>query len=95
MRSHTKEKPFPCSHCHLSFKHSSTLKVHLFTHTKVSPYKCGGCDKYFPVASKLTEHHTSACGNRGAAVGGAVDEPLGGVEYLVEEEHTMQNILHL
>jgi hypothetical protein len=39
-RTHTDERPYPCTHCSMRFKVSSALMVHERLHTGDRPYKC-------------------------------------------------------
>ncbi|XP_033989750.1 oocyte zinc finger protein XlCOF7.1-like [Trematomus bernacchii] len=50
------EKPFSCSVCKKSFKHSGTLKQHLRNHTGEKLFICSICKKSFAVRGHLNGH---------------------------------------
>ena len=43
----TKEKPFECTFCHMSFQKSSSLKSHVRIHTGEVPFGCVTCHKRY------------------------------------------------
>lgn len=51
-----KQKPYKCTQCEKSFKHSSTLAMHRKTHTGAFKYKCEYCDKEFYVSEYYIRH---------------------------------------
>eukprot|EP01117_Protostelium_nocturnum_P008083 TRINITY_DN2880_c0_g1_i4.p1 TRINITY_DN2880_c0_g1~~TRINITY_DN2880_c0_g1_i4.p1 ORF type:complete len:510 (-),score=132.64 TRINITY_DN2880_c0_g1_i4:171-1700(-) len=52
------EKPYTCKECGRGFRHTGSLKDHLFIHSGLKPYKCDldGCNKSFSQASNLRRH---------------------------------------
>ena len=54
---HTKEKPFSCPICHLSFTQRASLKDHQNVHE--NKYQCSFCQKSFGRERYLSQHKTS------------------------------------
>jgi len=57
---------YTCTHCHVTFRHRSTLAHHLLTHTRVKQFQCELCAKSFSLKFNLTRHirkmHNKASG---------------------------------
>ena len=56
MRTHTGEKPYPCTKCTRRFAGKSDLARHMWTHTDDKPHSCPHCEKKFILASSLRTH---------------------------------------
>ena len=59
MITHSEEKPYPCSKCHLNFKTMDNLRkheYHVHTHSEVRKWKCDYCGKAFKKSTNLKEH---------------------------------------
>ena len=52
----TKEKPFECTFCHMSFQESSSLKSHVRIHTGEVPFGCITCHKRYKTKGELKQH---------------------------------------
>ncbi|KIY70555.1 hypothetical protein CYLTODRAFT_391830 [Cylindrobasidium torrendii FP15055 ss-10] len=68
-RSHTNERPYPCSLCPYAAKHSSALRRHGLIHSPVKDLKCQTCGKGFSRKDHLASH-TSSCQKREQSISG-------------------------
>eukprot|EP01083_Nonionella_stella_P153723 494261_1 len=58
LRTHTNERPFPCTYgnCDMAFKRKDNLKRHIRTHTGEKPYECNICKKRFAARGNRNAH---------------------------------------
>lgn len=56
MRIHTREKPYSCILCDMSFSQNSTLTKHMRIHTGEKPYACEICRMKFSRKCTMTKH---------------------------------------
>lgn len=58
IRTHIREKPFPCQSCQKTFADSSTLRKHERVHLefKLLVYQCSQCGKQFSLKESLVSH---------------------------------------
>jgi uncharacterized Zn-finger protein len=66
VRTHTGEKPYPCTFpgCEYACSQSGSLKTHVRTHTGEKPYPCTyrGCDKAFNQSGVVYMYYDMAGG---------------------------------
>ena len=60
MRKHTREIPFQCSKCEMSFAQQYKLTSHITTHSGEKPFKCNKCDKAFTWSNDLSHFFSAA-----------------------------------
>lgn len=56
MRTHTREKPFKCTHCGAAFSQSGILNEHLRIHFGKNIYKCNECTETFQYFRDFDDH---------------------------------------
>ncbi|CAB3372875.1 Hypothetical predicted protein [Cloeon dipterum] len=57
MRTHTDERPYPCSECSLAFKSNSSMRNHMRSkHSDERTYLCTYCPKAFKTRAALVAH---------------------------------------
>lgn len=59
MQTHTAkpaEKIYNCKECDKSYKHQSSLSMHMSYHVKKKPHICDDCGKSFHRLQRLREH---------------------------------------
>ena len=61
-RTHTKEKPYKCDKCDLTFAHTSNLQRHQLVHTGQRNNKCPHCSKCFSRSDYLKVHERTHTG---------------------------------
>uniref|UniRef100_A0A1A7YEE4 C2H2-type domain-containing protein n=1 Tax=Iconisemion striatum TaxID=60296 RepID=A0A1A7YEE4_9TELE len=64
MKTHIKEKPYPCPDCGKRFINESYIQVHQRIHTGERPFLCSQCGKGFHTASSLKLHEMQHSGER-------------------------------
>uniref|UniRef100_A0A1A8NVA4 C2H2-type domain-containing protein n=1 Tax=Nothobranchius rachovii TaxID=451742 RepID=A0A1A8NVA4_9TELE len=64
MKTHIKEKPYPCPDCGKRFINESYIQVHQRIHTGERPFLCSHCGKGFHTASSLKLHKMQHSGER-------------------------------
>lgn len=58
-RTHTKEKPFGCTHCPMFFARNHDLKRHLRTHSSDKQFVCPVCIRKFSRSDALHRHRSA------------------------------------
>ena len=56
LRTHTNERPHPCSFCPMSFRLKNDRDIHARIHTGEKPYMCAICGHRFRSSSSLSSH---------------------------------------
>uniref|UniRef100_A0A668A8B1 C2H2-type domain-containing protein n=1 Tax=Myripristis murdjan TaxID=586833 RepID=A0A668A8B1_9TELE len=56
LKSHTAERPFPCSICDKRYKAKADLTRHLKTHGAKRSFRCSVCDNRYKAKADLTRH---------------------------------------
>ena len=60
----TTHKPFKCSECPASFKHSKSLESHRLAHEGKRPFKCSQCPWSFTTKNILIQHERTHTGEK-------------------------------
>ncbi|VEL36064.1 unnamed protein product [Protopolystoma xenopodis] len=55
-RTHSDQRPFPCTLCDKAFTRSDHLTTHRRTHTGEKPYKCDLCERQFARSDERARH---------------------------------------
>ena len=61
---HQRLSKFKCIHCDVSFRHRSSLAVHLRTHTGAKPFVCNQCGRRFNDTTHLKVHTRTHTGEK-------------------------------
>ncbi|KAK9527067.1 hypothetical protein VZT92_015732 [Zoarces viviparus] len=56
MRTHTREKPFPCLVCGKKYAHKASMQSHMAVHTVEKQYGCSVCGRGFAWYTELKYH---------------------------------------